>query len=148
MADHNSHDMDGVEALPPTPGARVTTFFNRKDVRQTLLLGLAYTVLFIVLGRFIYPHWMPKVLSKQMQSEEDILIWFTVISAPIAGIVLGIATQSFMKMHRGDTPPEDGVAIRTNTPVVIIWTAVSALFCTVAIAVSYTHLTLPTILRV
>jgi len=133
MADHNSHDMDGVEALPPTPGARVTTFFNRKDVRQTLLLGLAYTVLFIVLGRFIYPHWMPKVLSKQMQSEEDILIWFTVISAPIAGIVLGIATQSFMKMHRGDTPPEDGVAIRTNTPVVIIWTAVSALFCTVAI---------------
>ena len=36
-------------------------------------------------------------------------------------------------MHRGDTPPEEGVAIRTNTPVVIIWTATSVLFSIVAI---------------
>jgi cytochrome c oxidase subunit 2 len=127
MSDHDH------ESMPPTPGARIGKFAQRKDVRQTFLLGLLYTAVFVVLGRWIYPHWMPTVLSKQMQAEEDILIWFTVISAPIAGVVLAIATKSFMNMHRGDTPPEEGVAIRTNTPVVVIWTAVSALFCTVAI---------------
>ena len=127
MSDHDQ------EVLPPTPGARVGNFLNRSDVRQTFILGLLYTVVFVVLGRWIYPHWMPRVLSKQMQANEDIMIWFTVISAPIAGVVLAIATKSFMNMHRGDNPPEEGVAIRTNTPVVIVWTATSVLFCIVAI---------------
>lgn len=127
MADHE------IEVLPPTPGARLSKFFMRNEVRQTLIWGLFYTVVFVVLGRFVYPHWMPTVLSKQMQADEDIMIWFTVISAPVAGVVLGIATQSFFKMHRGDTPPEDGVAIRTNTPIVIVWSAASVLLCTVAI---------------
>jgi len=128
MSDHDQ------EILPPTPGARVGKFIARKDVTQTLLLGLFFTAVFVVLGRWVYPHWMPQVLTKQMQSNEDIMIWFTVISAPIAGIVLAIAMESFLKMHRGDTPPEEGIAIRTNTPVVIIWTATSLLFCIVAIA--------------
>ena len=127
MSDHDH------EVLPPTPGARVGKFINRKDVRQTFFLGLFYTIVFVVLGRWIYPHWMPTVLSKQMQANEDIMIWFTVISAPIAGVVLAIATKSFLNMHRGDTPPEEGIAIRTNTPVVIVWTATSVLFCIVAI---------------
>ena len=127
MADHDH------EELAPTPGARVGKFISRGDVRQTLLLGLFFTIVFVVLGRWVYPHWMPTVLSKQMQSNEDIMIWFTVISAPIAGVVLAIATQSFLHMHRGDTPPEEGIAIRTNTPVVIVWTATSVLFCIVAI---------------
>jgi cytochrome c oxidase subunit 2 len=121
------------ETLTPTPGARVGKFLNRKDVRQTLLLGLFFTIVFVVLGRFAYPHWMPTVLTKQMQSNEDIMIWFTVISAPIAGVVLAIATQSFLHLHRGSTPPEEGIAIRTNTPVVIVWTATSVFFCIVAI---------------
>ena len=128
MSDHDQ------EILPPTPGERVGKFLARKDVTQTLLLGLFFTVVFVVLGRWAYPHWMPAVLTKQMQANEDIMIWFTVISAPIAGIVLAIAMESFLKMHRGDTPPEEGIAIRTNTPVVIIWTATSLLFCIVAIA--------------
>jgi cytochrome c oxidase subunit 2 len=127
MADHDQ------EELLPTPGARVGKFINRGDVRQTLLLGLFFTIVFVVLGRWVYPHWMPTVLSKQMQANEDIMIWFTVISAPIAGVVLAIATQSFLHMHRGDTPPDEGIAIRTNTPVVIVWTATSVVFCIVAI---------------
>lgn len=127
MADHDQ------ETLAPTPGARASKFLTRHDVQQTVLLGLFYTIVFVVLGRFIYPHWMPTVLTKQMQANEDIMIWFTVISAPIAGVVLAVATQSFLHMHRGDTPPEEGIAIRTNSPVVVVWTAVSVLFCIVAI---------------
>ena len=127
MSDHDN------EIMAPTPGARIATFLKRKDVSQTFWLGLFFTAVFVVLGLWAYPKWMPPVLSKQMQANEDIMIWFTVISAPIAGVVLAIATKSFLNMHRGDTPPEEGVAIRTNTPVVIIWTATSVLFCIVAI---------------
>jgi hypothetical protein len=46
------------------------------------------------------------------------MIWFTVISAPIAGDCScdSDATPSSM-CHRGDTPPpEDGPAVRTNGP--------------------------------
>jgi len=127
MSDHD------YEVMPPTPGARVATFLKRKDVSQTFMLWIFFTAVFVVLGLWAYPKWMPMVLSKQMQSNEDIMIWFTVISAPIAGVVLSIATKSFLNMHRGDTPPEDGIAIRTNGPVVIVWTATSVLFCIVAI---------------
>ena len=127
MANHEE------EVLAPTPGQRVGTFSKRKDVKRTFWLWLFFTIVFCVLGRIAYPHWMPPVLSKEMQGNEDIMIWFTVISAPIAGIVLAVAMESFLNMHRGDTPPEEGVAIRTNTPVVIIWTAGSVFFCIVAI---------------
>ena len=122
-----------LEELPPTPGARVGKFLSKTDIKQTFLLGIFFTIVFVVLGRFAYPHWMPPVLSKQMQANEDIMIWFTVISAPIAGVVLAIAAKSFLNMHRGDTPPEDGLAMRTHTPVVIIWAATSIVFCIVAI---------------
>jgi cytochrome c oxidase subunit 2 len=128
MSDHDQ------EILPPTPGARVGTFIKRKDVTQTFWLGVFFTAVFVVLGLWAYPKWMPVALTKQMQANKDIMIWFTVISAPIAGLVLAITAKSFLNMHRGDTPPEEGVAIRTNTPAVIIWTATSVVFVIVAIA--------------
>ena len=115
MADHSN------EVLAPTPGERLTNFFKRKDVSRTTMLFFLWTALFVVLGLFFYPKWMPEIMSKEMKSAESIMVWFTVISAPIAGIVLAITTNAFMNMHRGDTPPE---------------------------AVSYTHLTLPTIYSV
>jgi len=68
MADHES------ELLAPTPGARVSTFLKRKDVSQTLLLWVFFTAVFVVLGLWAYPKWMPVVLSKQMQANEDIMI--------------------------------------------------------------------------
>ncbi|MEI6295915.1 MAG: hypothetical protein WCO95_07620, partial [Actinomycetes bacterium] len=90
MSDHDH------EVMPPTPGARVATFLKRKDVSQTFMLWIFFTAVFVVLGLWAYPKWMPLVLSKQMQANEDIMIWFTVISAPIAGVVLSIATKSFL----------------------------------------------------
>jgi len=127
MADHSAEEM------APTPGERITGFFKRKDVARTTILFVAWTTLFIVLGLVFYPKWMPIVMSKEMKSAESIMIWFTVISAPIAGIVLAVTTNAFLDMHRGDTPPPDGPAIRTNGPIVAIWTIGSLLFALVAI---------------
>ena len=135
MAHHDDQD------LLPTPGQRVGTFLKRKDVSQTFVLGIFFTAVFVVLGLWVYPHWMPNVMSKEMQGNEDIMIWFTVISAPIAGVVLAIAMESFINMHRGDTPPpEDGPGIKTHGPVVVIWSAVSVLFTIVAIVWGITEM--------
>ena len=128
MSDH-THD----EELAPTPGERATHFLGRSDVRRTTLLFIFWTALFIILGNKFYPHWMPRIMSKEMASSEKIMIWFTYISAPIAGIVLAVATHAIFNMRRGDTPPEDGPAIRTNSTVVGVWTIGSLLFVLVAI---------------
>ena len=62
MSDHDN------EVLPPTPGARVSKFLGRTDVKQTVLLGAFFTAVFVVLGVWVYPKWMPMVLTKQMQA--------------------------------------------------------------------------------
>jgi len=127
MSDHQDVN------LPPTPGGRATEFSKRPDVRRTGVLFFLWTALFVVLGIWLYPKFMPRVMSKEMQSSENIMVWFTVISAPIAGLVLAMATNSFLNRHTGDTPPEDGPAVRTNGPVVVVWTIASTLFALVAI---------------
>lgn len=134
MADHNA------EELAPTPGERTSRFFKRADVQQTTLFFILWTALFVVLGLFFYPKWMPTIMSVEMKSAEAIMIWFTVISAPVAAIVLAVATTAFMNRHRGDTPPPDGPAIRTNGPVVAVWTITSLLFALVAIVWGLTEM--------
>jgi len=134
MADHN------VEELAPTPGERTSRFFKRTDVRQTTLFFILWTTLFVVLGLVFYPRWMPTIMSVEMKSAESIMIWFTVISAPVAASVLAVATTAFMNRHRGDTPPPDGPAIRTNGPVVAVWTITSLLFALVAIVWGLTEM--------
>lgn len=68
----SEHDSD---LLPPTQGVRALRFLRRKDVTQTFLLGTFFTVVFVVLGVWAYPKWMPQVLSKQMQLDENVMIW-------------------------------------------------------------------------
>jgi cytochrome c oxidase subunit 2 len=128
MSDHTQD-----EQLAPTPGERAKHFLGRGDVRRTTLLFILWTALFIILGARFYPHWMPRIMSKEMASSEKIMIWFTYISAPIAGIVLAVATNAFLNMQRGDTPPPDGPAIRNNSMVVGVWTVGSLIFVLVAI---------------
>jgi len=134
MADHSA------EELAPTPGERTSRFFKRADVQQTTLFFILWTALFVVLGLVFYPRWMPTIMSVEMKSAEAIMIWFTVISAPVAAIVLAVATTAFMNRHRGDTPPPDGPAIRTNGPVVAVWTVTSLVFALVAIVWGLTEM--------
>jgi cytochrome c oxidase subunit 2 len=134
MADHNA------EQLAPTPGERASTFFKRKDVVNTAIYFVLWTALFTILGTLFYPKWMPTIMSVEMKSAEKIMVWFTVISAPIAAIVLAVATNAFLNGHRGDTPPPDGPAIRTNGPVVAVWTITSTVFALVAIVWGLTEM--------
>jgi cytochrome c oxidase subunit 2 len=127
MSNHDEVD------LKPTPGARATNLLKRTDVKRTLLFGLFWTAVFVVLGLYFYPKWMPTIMSTDMKAMERIMVGFTVISAPIAGLVLGIATQAITQRHKGDTPPPEGPAIRTNGPVVVIWSVISGLFCLIAV---------------
>ena len=127
MADHIE------QQLAPTPGERTAIFLKRTDVVRTSLLFIFWTAVFVVLGVVFYPKWMPLVMSTELKSAEAIMVWFTVISAPIAGLVLAITSNAFLNMHRGDTPPPDGPAVRTNGPVVAVWTITSLLFALVAI---------------
>ena len=128
----SSHDHEE-EILPPTPGARVTAFLQRKDVIQCILLGIFFTLVFVVLGAYFYPRWMPTIMSTDMKANEALMKAFTYISAPICGLVLSIASYTFMHRHKGDTPPEDGPAIRTNGPVVLTWSIITSLFALLAI---------------
>ncbi len=135
----SSHEHEE-EVLAPTPGARVTAFLKRRDVRVSTALGIFFTLVFVLLGWKFYPHWMPTIMSTDMKANEALMVAFTYISAPICGIVLGIATYTFMHRHKGDTPPEDGPAIRTNGPLVVTWTVVTSLFALLAIVWGITEL--------
>jgi len=134
MADHES------EKLAPTPGERAASFLRRDDVVKTSIYFMLWTALFTVLGVYFYPKWMPVAMSVEMRAAEKIMVWFTVISAPVAAIVLAVATTAFFNGHRGDTLPPEGPAIRTNGPVVAVWTITSTLFALVAIIWGLTEL--------
>jgi len=117
----------------PSFGDRTRKFIKRHDVRMSFLYSSVITLVFVILGIWFYPKFMPRVMSEQMQNGKEVIVYFTVFSAPIAGLVIGIALYTFLNRHKGDTPPPDGPAIKTNTPVVLVWTIVSSLFCLLAI---------------
>lgn len=127
MSDH------APEELNPTPGEKASSVLKRPDVTRTAVLSFLWTAVFVILGFIFYPKWMPRIMSNDMRAAERIMVWFTVISAPIVGLVMGITTNALMNSHRGDTPPEDGPYIRTHGPVVLVWSVVSSLFALVAV---------------
>ena len=116
-----------------TPGDKFGKFIRRSDVRETLLWAVFYTAVFVVLGVYFYPKWMPAINSTNMKAIERLMVVFTLISAPVCGLVLSIATYTFRHGVRGDTPPEDGPGIRTHGLSVAIFSAVSGILCLIAV---------------
>ena len=116
-----------------TPGDKFGKFIRRSDVRETLLWAVFYTAVFVVLGVYFYPKWMPAINSTNMKAIERLMVVFTLISAPVCGLVLSIATYTFRHGVRGDTPPEDGPGIRTHGLSVALFSAVSGLLCLTAV---------------
>jgi cytochrome c oxidase subunit II len=129
MSEHDHNH----EVLAPTPGERAINYVKRKEVMVPILLGVFFTAVFAVLGAHFYPEWMPEEMSKDMSAIEKLMQVFTYISAPVCGVVLGVAAYTFMNRKTGDVPPEDGPAIRTNGPVVIVWTVISSILALTAV---------------
>ena len=132
----SEHNVD----LKPTPGERLTKFFKRSDVIQSTIFGLIVTGVFVILGGKFYTQWMPEVMSTDMKAIERLMVVFTWISAPVCGVVLGIALYTFLNRHSGDTPPPDGPATRTNGPIVLVWSVVTSLLALVAVIYGITEL--------
>lgn len=117
-----------------TPGARVRRMLARADVRLAVIYSAIITAVFVVLGLWVYPMFLPNIMSHEMANDRLVIVAFTVISAPVVGLVLGIATTVFLNRHRGDgPPPELPNTRRSETPVVIVWASVSSVLCLVAV---------------
>jgi hypothetical protein len=55
---------------------------------MSFLYSSVITLVFVILGLWFYPKFMPEVMSEQMQNGKEVIVYFTVISAPVAGLVL------------------------------------------------------------
>ena len=133
-------DLHNVDELAPTPGERFKKAFGARDVRITTILGLLITALFVIIGLWFYPKFMPELMSENMKRGRDVIVYFTVITAPIAGVVIAVALYTLLNRHHGDTPPEEAASFRGHTPIIFGWTAISALFCIVAIVWGLTEM--------
>lgn len=127
------NDDHGLVEMEPTPGEKFSAIFKKRDVRLATAWGLAVTALTVIIGGWFYTKWMPNPLSTDMKAIERLMVIFTWISAPVCGVVLGITIYTFLNRHKGDTPPPDGPATRTNSLVVGVWVIVSSLLCLLAV---------------
>lgn len=117
-----------------TPGARLRDLLTRPDVRSATMYSVLITAVFVALGLWVYPRFLPQIMSREMANDRLVIVAFTVISAPVVGLVLGIATTVFLNRHRGDGPPPELPEHRgAEAPVVILWASVSSALCLVAV---------------
>ena len=116
-----------------TPGDRFGRFVRRADMRETLAWAVFYTAVFVVLALFFYPKWMPAIHSTNMKAIERLMVIFTIISAPVCGFVLSIATYTFRHGTRGNTPPQDSAPMRTNRLGIAVFSAVAGVLCLIAV---------------
>lgn len=132
--------MNSEERLAPadehaeTPGGRFRHFLGRKDVKQTAWLVALITVAFAAAGLWLFPAVMPTPMADEMQIARNVIIAFTVIAAPVVGLVLGIAAHAFVNRHRGDGPPPE--VEDTGIPhrgVITVWAITSSVLCLVAV---------------
>jgi cytochrome c oxidase subunit 2 len=75
-----------------------------------------------------------------MKATERLMVVFTIISAPVCGLVLSIATYTFRRGVRGNTPPPDGPPVRTNRLGISLFNAVAGALCLVAVIYGITEL--------
>ena len=126
--------------MNPTPGQRFWKFIKRSDVKETLLWAVFYTAVFVILALFFYTKWMPVRLSTNMASIERLMVIFTIISTPVFGLVLSIATYTFRHGVRGDTPPPDGPPFRTNRLGIFLFSTMAGVLTLVAVIYGITSM--------
>jgi cytochrome c oxidase subunit 2 len=112
-----------------------SSIWKRKDVQQTLLLTVIFTLIIGYGGSLIITRVMGAPASSIMATTLKMMSGFTWASAPIAGLVAAMAVVSLMgKRHFGDTPPEEADSQVRNSPrAVAIWLVVSSVMCLFAV---------------
>jgi cytochrome c oxidase subunit 2 len=111
------------------------SIWKRKDVRQTALLTIIFTVIIGYGGALILQHVMGAPASEVMATTITMMRAFTWASAPIAGLVAAMAVTTLMaKRHYGDFPPEEADhQIRNSPRATATWLVVSAVMCLFAV---------------
>lgn len=107
-------------------------FFSR-PAGKIFVIWLIMTVIGVLIGFYAPSRIMPKMLSVEGHTAIITIILFTVLAAPVAALVYGVALYSLLAWRKGgqDEPPEDGPPIRGNGPVTIIWLVVSSVLVVV-----------------
>ena len=134
MSGHDHHD-SGMEHSEHTPGQIARQFLGRREVRETVVYGLIITAIVSLIGIFLFPDLMMRPLSEDMRNTIHLVTLFTVLSAPVAGVVLGVTVYAVRNRHRGVDAPEEGPAIRENKRTLTVWVAASSLLCIVAVVI-------------
>jgi cytochrome c oxidase subunit 2 len=150
--DHGSPDLSG-----PSPDAAPEGYLpphesyyqEAKDIEQAMFSGkpffsraggkifviwLAMTAVGVLIGIFAPHHLLQALHSKEGTDVWQTMVFFTILAAPVAAFVYGVAAYSLIAWrHRGnqDEPPEDGPPMRGNGPATILWLGLSAVLVVV-----------------
>jgi cytochrome c oxidase subunit 2 len=111
------------------------SMWHRKDVQQTALLTVIFTIIIGYGGSLVLVHVMGAPASEVMATTIKMMSGFTWASAPIAGLVAAMAVVSLMgKRHFGDLPPEEADhQIRNSPRTTATWLIVSSVMCLFAV---------------
>ena len=125
---------ESTSTMATTPRSWLRDLMKRSDVRSALWFCSIITAVFVGLGLWVFPQFLPTEMSPEMSNARLVIVAFTVISAPVVGLVLGLALTVFMNRHRGEgPPPEEPARQGSETPIVILWASVSSVLCLVAV---------------
>ena len=113
----------------PTPAGRPA--WRRPPIFPILLLWAGFTVLLLLFALFVPARVMGPPASPTMREIESTVTWFSIASAPVAGLVWAILAYSlFVWRHRGkDAPEETAPPIRGNRRVQASWLVTSTVLC-------------------
>jgi cytochrome c oxidase subunit 2 len=104
-------------------------FFSR-PAGKIFLIWLVLTAIGVLIGFYVPHHVMPTFLSTEGTDVFRTIVLFTVLAAPVAAFVFAVPIYSlFAWRPKGsgsqDEPPEDGVPMRGNGPMTILWLTIS-----------------------
>ena len=125
---------DGAGVARGAGDAEIPKPLFSRPAGKILVIWLIFTAIGIVLALVVPKHTFPPMLTKEGDTGVTTVIFFTIMAAPVAALVYGIAAYSLLAWRqRGqrDEPPEDGPPLRGNAPVTIVWLCVTSLLCIV-----------------
>jgi cytochrome c oxidase subunit 2 len=124
-------------ATQVAPVVRTTSDWTRPAIR-IFIIWAVMTAIGVVIGIVVPDHVFPRIMSAEMKDVRDTMVFFTVVAAPIAALVLSISFYAWHKWRvKGkrdiDTPPPDGPAIHGNGLTTSLWIGMSVVGVLIAL---------------